>query len=496
MVKETPKASPTVTTETTTGVQRVARNSAAILVARVSSMAARLIATMALARYLGTALFGDYNYIAAIVGTFELLSDLGLNQIAIREIAKRRDKADEYFGDVLMLKGFMTLISLTILVVAANVTPGDPRVRAGIYLYGLSASLNYLVNTYFVLYRAYERMHYEALLIIAERGTYVLLIVLLISRQASFLALFWANIISVAFKLVLGSWLTASRFTLPRIRLDWGRYKKYLRDTLPVGVGLIVDGISLRIDIVLLGVLATSEMVGIFSGSYRIIEAVKLMWVVWITALFPVMARRATVGSDAVAELLQKAVKIMLLVSIPTTIALVVLARPVTLLVLGKEFTESTAVLQVLALTIVPIGLNRLFSFAFISINRQTEYARITSGALILNIIIDIILIPIIGYWGACIGTIAAEMTRFGLCYWRTRTEIGQLYLWKIARRMVLPNLALAAVMVALVSWSWIVAALAGAIVYLAFLRLVGVLDQDERRILRRALGKAGYLVG
>jgi O-antigen/teichoic acid export membrane protein len=158
---------------------------------------------MALARYLGTALFGDYNYIAAIVGTFELLSDLGLNQIAIREIAKRRDKADEYFGDVLMLKGFMTLISLTILVVAAHVTPGDPRVRAGIYLYGISAILNYLVNTYSVLYRAYERMHYEALLIIAERGTYVLLIVLLISRQASFLALFWANIVSVAFKLVL-----------------------------------------------------------------------------------------------------------------------------------------------------------------------------------------------------------------------------------------------------------------------------------------------------
>jgi O-antigen/teichoic acid export membrane protein len=237
-------------------------------------------------------------------------------------------------------------------------------------------------------------------------------------------------------------------------------------------------------------------MVGIFSGSYRIIEAVKLMWVVWITALFPVMARRATVSSDAVAKLLQKSIKIILLVAIPTTVALVVLARPVTLLVLGKEFTESTAVLQVLALTIVPIGLNRLFSFAFISINRQTEYAKITSGALILNIIIDIILIPIIGYWGACIGTIAAEMTRFGLCYWRTRNEIGQLYLWKIARRMVLPNLALAAVMVALVSWSWIVAALAGAIVYLAFLRLVGVLDQDERRILRRALGKAGYLVG
>jgi O-antigen/teichoic acid export membrane protein len=459
-------------------------------------MAARLIATMALARYLGTALFGDYSYIAALVGTFELLSDLGLNQIAIREIAKRRDKADEYFGDVLMLKGLMTLISLAILVVAANVTPGDPRVRVGVYLYGISAILNYLVNTYFVLYRAYEKMQYEALLIVAERGTYVLLIILLISRQASFLTLFWANIISVVFKLVLGAWLTASRFTLPRIRLDWGRYKKYLRDTLPVGVGLIVDSISFRIDIVLLGILATSEIVGFFSGAYRIIEATKLMWVVWITALFPVMARRAAISLDAVAALLQRTIKILLLVVTPSAIALVVLAHPVTLFVLGKEFAESTAVLRVLALTIVPIGLNSLFSFTFISINRQDEYAKITSGALVLNIIIDITLIPIVGYWGACMGTIAAETIRFCLCYWRMRSKIGPLHFWKTTRRLVLPNLALAAVMVAVMSWSWIAAALAGGIVYLVVLRLVGALDQDERRVMRRALGRAGHLLG
>ena len=471
------------------GIRRLARNSAAALVVRVSSLGARLVITMILARYLGKALFGDYNYVTALVGSFELLSDFGLNQIAIREIARHRGKVDEYFGNVLTLKFFMMLSTLVILIVVANNAPGSSHVRLGLYLYGASVILSYFVNTYLVLYRAFEEMQYEALLILIERGLYVLLMIVLVHRQASFVGLFWANVIAVVVKFIAGTWLTVTRFTLPEIRLDWVIYKKYVRETLPVGIGQIVDNIGLRVDIVLLGFLKTSETVGIFSGPYRIIDAVGLMSIVLITALFPLMSRRVDVGRDALRTLLEKAVKVMVLLAAPASIGLAILARPALLLVLGDQFAESEKVLQLLTLIIVPVYLNRLFSFAFIAINRQIEYAYISGTALLLNVIVDLILIPSFGYWGACIGAISAEIARLALCYWRINHAVGSIRIRHTIKRVAIPSLAMAVVLLSLVAWSWIVAALAGATVFLVLIFLGGTLDQDERGALRQALG-------
>jgi O-antigen/teichoic acid export membrane protein len=132
------------------------------------------------------------------------------------------------------------------------------------------------------------------------------------------------------------------------------------------------------------------------------------------------------------------------------SIGLAILARPATLLVLGGEFTESAAVLRVLTAVVVPIYVNRLLNFAFISINRQSEYALITGFALMLNIIIDLMLIPSLGYWGATIGVISAECVRLLLSYWRINRQVGQLHFWHTIKRLIIPNLGMAVVLLVL----------------------------------------------
>jgi O-antigen/teichoic acid export membrane protein len=140
--------------------------------------------------------------------------------------------------------------------------------------------------------------------------------------------------------------------------------------------------------------------------------------------------------------------------------------------------------------------LNRLFNFAFISIKRQVEYAYISGATLLLNVLLDLILIPRIGYWGACVGAVSAEVVRLILCLWRIRHQIGSLGLGEILKRIVLPNLALTVILLVLVSWSWIAAALAGAAVYLALVLLAGSLDQNEKGALEQVLSKARIQLG
>ena len=67
-----------------------------------------------IARYLGPEGFGKYYYIYNFVLIFEVLSDFGLRIIAVREVAKDRDRSREHFGNIIVLKGFFLFPILVI----------------------------------------------------------------------------------------------------------------------------------------------------------------------------------------------------------------------------------------------------------------------------------------------------------------------------------------------------------------------------------------------
>jgi O-antigen/teichoic acid export membrane protein len=472
---------------TNPALQRFVRNSTTTLIARVSGQVARLVVIMVLARYLGKSLFGDYTYILALVGSLQILADFGLNKIAVREIAKQPDKADAYFGNVLLLKVTLAFISLIVLVVLANVTQQNPHTLNGLYLYGAALILSFFASTYFVLYRAFERMQYEALLVMVERGIHLGLIILLVRLKVGFVALFWASMIASAFKFIIGTWLTIKKFTIPRIIFNWDLYKMYIRNTLPVGFGLIINSFSLRVDTILLGFLSVSESVGIFSGPYRIVDTVGFIATVLITALFPVISRRSAQGNEKMREIMENSIKALMIIALPASLSLAILARPVVILVLGNEFPESIPVLQVLALVVIPTYFRNLLGVAFIAAEQQIEYAYISGGVLLINVIIDLVFIPQLGYWGACIGAISAEMVRMLLCFWRIQYYIGSINIWSIVKRLIIPSFLMTIVLWGFSYVSWILAAALGAIVYFVYI-LLFCLSKYEKTLLMQTV--------
>jgi O-antigen/teichoic acid export membrane protein len=261
----------------------------------------------------------------------------------------------------------------------------------------------------------------------------------------------------------------------------------YIRKTLPVGFGQIINSFSLRVDTILLGFLSVSESVGIFSGPYRIVDTVGFIATVLITALFPVISRRSALGNEKVREIMENSIKALMVIALPASLFLAILARPVVILVLGNEFPESIPVLQVLALVVIPTYFRNLLGVAFIAVDRQIEYAYISGGVLLINVIIDLIFIPQLGYWGACIGAISAEMIRMLLSFWRIQYYIGSIKIWNNLKRLIIPSLLMTLVLWGLSNASWILAVALGVIVYFVFILLFS-LSKEEKTLLMQIL--------
>ncbi|MHB1712638.1 MAG: hypothetical protein ACYCV7_14780, partial [Acidimicrobiales bacterium] len=106
-------------------------------------------------------------------------------------------------------------------------------------------------------------------------------------------------------------------------------------------------------------------------------------------------------------------------------VALVVVAGPLVRILFGPQFGASAPVLEVLAL-VVPLRLvNSLLGTALTATDRQALRTRAVCAGAVLNLVANLALIPIFGYWGAVGSTLGTEAALGLLLFRSTRPMLS-----------------------------------------------------------------------
>lgn len=468
---------------------RIARNAGVVLIARGLSIVVRLLTISLIASYLGKAGFGVFSYVVSVGEIFAVLSDFGVIRVGVREIARDRESAAEQFGNVLVLKGLLALLTIGAVLAVTWGTGMEPSIRSGVAIYTLAVVVNYYANSFFVFYRAFERMEYESILIILERSLYLLFAFVAVRLDQGLYGVFVANLLASAIKLAVAPIITHFGLVKLSLRVRFCSVWRYLKESIPIGFSMFLASVYLRVDVLILEHLRDSAEVGVFSGAYRIVDAAMLLPVVLVSALFPVLSRRAEASTEVFHRFVTRSFKLLLLVALPIAVVMVVWAEPIVGWVLDRSFTESIHALRLLAVVLVLSYLNFLFNYVMTAIGKQTAYAFVVALSLALNAAVAYLLIPSAGYVGACLATVAAEATSFALAvillnrYANYTLTVDQV--WKpLAAALLMGGIAFLGS-----SWNpvWslvLIAPLAGA-GYMAVLILMRVLSEDEVHGLR-----------
>ncbi|MGB3019009.1 MAG: polysaccharide biosynthesis C-terminal domain-containing protein, partial [Ignavibacteria bacterium] len=112
---------------------------------------------------------------------------------------------------------------------------------------------------------------------------------------------------------------------------------------------------------------------------------------------------------SAVRLYLAKYTLIIFLICVFVIVALVLSADIFVELLYGEKFNESANILKVLSFATLGMGLNNLFGVALNGLGLYKENLYVTFSGLIINIILNVLLIPTMGIMGAVIATLATE---------------------------------------------------------------------------------------
>lgn len=387
------------------GVRRAAGNAAVTSVAQVVGKVGTLVWTLVAARLLSPDDFGAFFFVLTVAMLVSPFAEWGFGAVMVRRGAGHPELLPGLFTRALAWQlslGLPMFVLAGFLVVAAR---PDPAVRTAGVLLLTSVVVDLVSHTCRAAASARQRQASTSAALVGQRlGTAALSVAALVAGTG-LIGLAAAQLVGALLGLVLHLRAVSGLGVRPRrSHVDRRSMRDYVRGTLLVGLSSLTMMVLFRLDSFLLGLLQGDVDVGVYAAAYRLLETVLFIAFALKSAVFPVMS--ATTSRTVVSGALHAGVAAMALVYVAFGTVVLVAAGPVLSLLYGEPFaTSSVPALQWLAPAPLLFAVAYLGNAALQAVDRTGAMFGTAAAAAVLNLGLNLLLIPRHGPSGAAAAT-------------------------------------------------------------------------------------------
>ena len=467
-------------------VQRIAKNTTALFAAQFVVSILGLILTIFIARSLGAVIFGKYSFALAFTAIFAVFSDLGYNTLLIREVARDKSQASKYLNNVLCMRALLSFVIFALIVITINVMDYPADTKNVIYLFGIYTLIVSFSAVFKVTFRAFEKMEYEAGITIFTNIIRVSLGLLVLFLGYGLIELAWVFLFSGIFEFLISHLVCEKRFVKPKIELDFDFWKNTIKVALPLSMLSIFGLIYVRIDTIMLSMMKGDAVVGWYNAAYGLVLGFMPIPSLFLNAIFPLMSRYFVSSQDSLKVAYEKASKFLLILGLPLAVGITLLADRIILLLYGQQFYPSIIALQILAWALLLRFLFAPTGNVLVSTNKQNQMATVAGMGALLNVILNLILIPPLSYVGAAIATIITEIFILGIYFYMVSKSIHKLPLSNLIAKPLIACLVMGLFIYFCAAMNLLLIISLSIIFYFTILYLIGGFSKDDIDLIRQ----------
>ncbi len=385
--------------------QTVFKNTFWLATAEVVSRLLNSILLIYVARVLGATDYGKFTFALAFVSLLVIFSDFGLSSITTRELSREKEKERE-FPAIFSLKILLSLGAFALMLSGSFFITPDPIIRKIIWILTIYILMSNLGEIIYAFFRAFQRMEYESwakilqALVVAGAGFFAIL------NFPSVENLGYCYLFSSLVILILI--LVFFHFKISHLKLSWQKsiWQKFLAMSWPVGLGTTLAMTYGTIDSIMMGYFGLITEVGWYNAAYKIINVVLVPAFLISQSFYPVLSEAFKESNERLQRVWNYQMETMILLAIPIVVGGVVLAPRIIGLIYDSSFAPSVFVFQILVAVAGIIFLNRVFVQALIISNQQKKFCLVALLGAVINIILNLILIPKFSLYGAAISAL------------------------------------------------------------------------------------------
>jgi O-antigen/teichoic acid export membrane protein len=446
------------------------------------------IAFILIARWAGVAQAGIFSLGTTYLVIFSATS-LGLDELMVRQVARDRATAGQYFRAFLILRLLFAFIGYGALYAFIGHFMGyAPTTSQPILILGLSLIPDCLNNVGGAVLAAHER--FEALL----AGGIIASVVKLGGGIAAIGGHFGLE--GVGWAWVAGSLLgmipvlIAAYQLIKPYRPLTGLDKKFWMDNLRLALPFLVISFLLTLeyqtDVVILSTLRDETEVGWYGAVTTLVFALTMLAQGYRAAIYPRMAYYHRTAPDKLKSLYERSFFYLGALALPMAAGLTLLSREIIHLIYGPKFASAILPLQIISWFLLFNSLNIPNARLMAVHERQNRLVSFFLGSMGINILLNLILDPTLGAIGAAIARLCSTLIFFLINYLFVTRQLQPHHLGKALARPVEAVIVMGAVVWLVRPLNLWLAISSGIFSYVFVLWLQRGLTTEEREWLSR----------
>ena len=383
---------------------------------RFIAVASGAILTVLLARLLDPDGYGLFYLSLSILGSVQLLGRLGIPKSAARYITEYKEQDPSQIRHIIVFSlvlnvGLLAFVSFALILSAEWIAEfmGEPELTLLLLIGVLHIIFAALKSYSRSILQGFEAIKPAAITYAVDNSTRLLLAVGLVVLGYGAVGALVGYVLAHVIGTVLGLGYIYSRFYRS---LESGVVKSGIRRRITeYSVSLAgtdtATVLDKRVDTILVGFFVGPIGVAYYTIGKQVISFVKTPISALGFSISPTIeAERAKGNPDTAVKLYEEALSHSLLLYIPAAAGLILVAEPLVELVFGTDYLGAVLVLQILALYVVLKSVTSLTSHTLDFLGRARERAIIKLISAVLNILLNILLIPRYGVPGAALATV------------------------------------------------------------------------------------------
>jgi len=387
----------------------IAYNAVIQIIGRIFFLALSLVNVKLITNYLLPSGFGEYATVLTFTGFFTVLIDLGLFHVAIREISKARERAQEILSNVLTIRLLSAVLATLLVIFLGYALPQYRPIGTGILVGALAMFVYFLTNILDIVFHVNLKMQYIA---VAE----------LVSKISTLIAVYIAIILDWGLVGIIGAILFGSvvavlprviiarRFIQLKLAFDPKICVWLLKLALPLGLVFILNNIYFKIDSQMLYLLSTTRDAGLYGIAYRLLETTLFISAFVVAAITPSLSRTIGSNTKVAQNLVSRAFEILLAAGLLLFVSLSIFAKPIIVFISDTSYIEGARAVPMLAAVVALMYVNGLFGQILIAADRRKILVTFSIILVLFNIGLNLILIPRYGFIGAAWSTLISEL--------------------------------------------------------------------------------------
>ena len=384
--------------------------------------------------------YGLYFSLLSLSLILNILMDLGINNYVIKTVAKNEVEAKSQISSILVLRLVLFLFYLGFLFGIAFMLGYDSTALKLLFLLGLNQLFIVLIAYFRGFFSGLQHYKLDSFFSVFDR-------IILILTAGSVLLFFTGCKMTIPLYITLqtfGYFLTCvlAFIFFKRLvgkiqwQIDLNHFKSVLQKSLPFALLIILMSIYTRIDGILLHQFAPNGNMeaGIYAKGFRLLDALYMFGMIFAGLLFPMFSNTLHDSIQKVRELVLISAN-FLMSGVIVVVMLLILHSGNILQLIYTSSEEAELPFIWLMLSFIGISMNFVFGTLLTANGQLKELNIISAVGVIINISVNLFLIPKYGATGAGFTAFITQMimaiTQFILCAKKFNLVIGFMQMGK-----------------------------------------------------------------